>query len=610
MLGYHRKTWLATARSPLAALALLLLCAAVYLPGLFALPPVDRDECRFAQASRQMFEAHALPADQLNPRLHSGGWAVPYFTDTPRLNKPPLIYWLQVGSAWLFTLGQPLSDAIWMYRVPSVMSAMVTVLATWWFGKRWLDPRAAWLAAALLAVAPMIVWDANQARADQLLVACTTVAMGALGVLAVRGLRFAPASETQRTGTAGGWVWPLVFWFAVAAGVMAKGFVTPLVAGLAVVTLSAATRRWTWVLALRPWLGMVILPAAVVPWLYFVAQHQGGIGPFIQQAFGEFFVRAAAGSKEGHFAPPGTHLVLLAVLFWPGSLLTLLALGHAIRRAKGHALKPPTADTGWWTRLLTLIRTPWRGRPIELFLLAWIVPMWVLFELSMAKLPHYTMPMYPAVALLSARMVFRVTARAAKGEPVQPPALGRVLWCILPVVLGLAQITIGGLLLMLGIGLPSFALLELVLSFALLVLVPSAMLFSLGWWAVRSANRGRTVRAQLLSLALPPLMLPFLLVIARVLLPGWSSAEVAAQVGEPAYRDRPLALLVDRPSLRFGLRNRGEYITPEALQQWVYAHPGGLVVLPNGANVPAGLIPPPDSGMAWPGMLRVREVWP
>ena len=99
----------------------MLLCLAVYLPGLVSIAPVDRDECRFAQASRQMFEAAALPVAELDLRhdeqtrapvgLHAGGWAIPMYGTTPRLNKPPLVYWLQVASAWVFTGGSPLNDA-------------------------------------------------------------------------------------------------------------------------------------------------------------------------------------------------------------------------------------------------------------------------------------------------------------------------------------------------------------------------------------------------------------------------------------------------------------------------------------------------------------------
>ena len=46
-------------RSRMAGLALVFLCLTVYVPGLRSIPPVDRDEARFAQASRQMFESVA-----------------------------------------------------------------------------------------------------------------------------------------------------------------------------------------------------------------------------------------------------------------------------------------------------------------------------------------------------------------------------------------------------------------------------------------------------------------------------------------------------------------------------------------------------------------------
>src|SRR4051812_42978968 len=69
------------------SLLLVLLCLAVYLPGLRSIPPVDRDESRFAQASRQMLEGGVAGTP--------GAWVVPMVQNRPRLNKPPLIYWLQ-----------------------------------------------------------------------------------------------------------------------------------------------------------------------------------------------------------------------------------------------------------------------------------------------------------------------------------------------------------------------------------------------------------------------------------------------------------------------------------------------------------------------------------
>jgi 4-amino-4-deoxy-L-arabinose transferase-like glycosyltransferase len=43
-----------------------------------------------------------------------------------------------------------------------------------------------------------------------------------------------------------------------------------------------------------------------------------------------------------------------------------------------------------------------RRAPPTRFLLAWLVPAWALFELIPAKLPHFILPLYPAIAILIA----------------------------------------------------------------------------------------------------------------------------------------------------------------------------------------------------------------
>ena len=47
------------------------------------------------------------------------------------------------------------------------------------------------------------------------------------------------------------------------------------------------------------------------------------------------------------------------------------------------------------------------------FLLAWLVPCWIVFELVMTKLPHYVLPLYPAIAILIAGVLDRGGSRAA-----------------------------------------------------------------------------------------------------------------------------------------------------------------------------------------------------
>ncbi len=671
---------------------LLLLCTAVYLPGQTSLPPVDRDECRFAQASRQMFESVALSESQRDPRMHSGGLVVPMLVDVPRLNKPPLVYWLQSASAALFTWGKPLNDAIWMYRVPSALCAIVAVFATWRLGLKMFDARAALLAAMLLAAAPMVVWDAHQARADQLLLACTTVCMGALwGVWKARGQGRGPRAEGPKTGQDDsaecgpvpmcdvalsrpstraqspvskgrrGDPSAFLFWLALGAGIMAKGPVTPLVAGLAILWLSITARSWRWVGSLRPVLGAFIVLACVAPWVWAVAQRQGGLGPYATLVWNEFFARGLRGSKEGHFAPPGTHTVLLAALFWPGSLLTLAGFIAAWKRARGvtnrdregaainaqaadalsaherGASNAPPLRSGFiaaWKRargvtnrdregaainaqavdalsaheraastappsrsgFVAWLREPWHGRDAEMFLVAWIVPMWVVFELSMAKLPHYTMPMYPAIALVSARMVMRAGAptramlRGAEG-------LGVAVWTAIgATVIGL--LAFSHFSMRLGGGLDrNQPLVNVATDLSLVIALILSALFLAK--AASRALRGRVIASQLLGVAAAALLagMAGMQVLPR-LVPGWMGRALCQVMREhnPAWQ-RPMASVYVEESMVFGTRGKMVAVGSGEVAGWSERNPTGLVVVRRGS----GDAPPPPWRALPPG---------
>jgi 4-amino-4-deoxy-L-arabinose transferase-like glycosyltransferase len=86
-----------------------------FLPGFFSIPPIDRDEARFAQATKQMVE--------------SGDYIDIRFQDEVRYKKPVGIYWLQSGvvkAARALGFEQALTT-IWLYRcrrcsAPSALS--------------------------------------------------------------------------------------------------------------------------------------------------------------------------------------------------------------------------------------------------------------------------------------------------------------------------------------------------------------------------------------------------------------------------------------------------------------------------------------------------------
>ena len=147
----------------LACMALLL-----FLPGFFNLPPMDRDEPRFAQASKQMLE--------------TGDYVAIRFQDEARNKKPVGIYWLQAGAVALGeAVGIPEARGkIWLYRLPSLLGALGAVLLTYWAALPFVSRRNALIAAMLMATTALLGVEARLAKTDAVVTATVVAAMGAL----------------------------------------------------------------------------------------------------------------------------------------------------------------------------------------------------------------------------------------------------------------------------------------------------------------------------------------------------------------------------------------------------------------------------------------------
>lgn len=333
---------------------LVLICLALYLPGMASLSPFDRDESRFMQATRQMLETGDVIAIR--------------FQGEARNKKPVGIYWLQAASVAL--LSDAASTARWPYRIPSLLGALAAVLATFVAGAALFDRRVAFLGAAMLASSLLLIVEAHLAKTDACLLGATTIALAALAriYMADRG---APAVGR---GTA------LAFWAAIGAGILLKGPITPMVAGLTIAALAWIDRDRRWLRRLSPLIGVPLMLAIVLPWVVAIAVTTGG--QFFADAVGGDLVPKLLGGQESHGAPPGFYLLLVAITFWPASLFLLPAVVHA------------------WSN---------RRTPAILFALAWLVPTWLVFELVPTKLPHYVLPTYPALALIAAAAVMSGT---------------------------------------------------------------------------------------------------------------------------------------------------------------------------------------------------------
>lgn len=368
--------WLRFFSNPvLAPLILTLVALAMFLPGLSVVPPLDRDEPRFAQASKQMLES----GDYIDIRNQ----------EVARHKKPVGIYWLQTAAVKL--TGYDASAPIWVYRLPSLIGAVLAVLLTFWVARAFTSPPVAFIAALLVAYAIVVGVEARLAKADAVLLASIIAAQGALARC------WLSARVKQPFGLV------FVFWTAIAVGVLVKGPVGVMVVGLTILTLVVFTRRARWLLSMRPVIGTLYALALILPW--FVAIGYVTDGAFYAEAIGRDMLGKVGQGQESHGAPPGTHLAAMLATFWPLSALAIVAFGPVFRDRRTAAVQ---------------------------FCLAWAVPSWIVFELVATKLPHYTMPLLPALAILTAYGL----SRAAELPPRRVAIwIAAVLLALVPAVL-------------------------------------------------------------------------------------------------------------------------------------------------------------------------------
>jgi len=441
------------------AVAFLILCALVlFLPGFFNIPPIDRDEARFAQATKQMVE--------------TGDFVDIRFQDEVRYKKPVGVYWLQAAAVETASaMGLPRAPVrIWLYRVPSLIGAMGAVLLTYWAALPFVTRRGAIFAGLMLCSSVLLGAEARLAKTDAMLLLTVVAAMGALGRVYLSWQR---GEDPVRPP----WSSPAIFWTALAAGILLKGPLILMFVVLTIGSLAILDRSAVWFWRLRPVWGLIWMLVLVLPW--FVAIFWRAGDTFFADSLGGDML-SKLGAQESHGAPPGVYLLLFWATFWPGAPLAGMA-APAVWRA--------------------------RREPGAQYLLAWLVPSWIVFELVLTKLPHYVLPLYPAIAILTVgALERRVLSRSWLRS-------GAAWWFVVPAVASVIAI-VGAIMLTRQ---PVF----LAWPF-----VAAALIFGLfAWWLYDDNHAERSllnavVAAMFLAIAIYGVVVP-------ALTPVFPSAEIA-----------------------------------------------------------------------------------
>lgn len=363
------------------ALLLIIICFVSFVPGIASIPPLDRDESRYIQATHQMAE--------------TGDYVDIRFQDASRYKKPVGIYWLQ--SAALKLTGYNDHAPAWVYRLVSVLGATIAVLGTAALGSLLFGQSAGLMAGLALAAIVMLGFEARVAKTDATMLATVVIAQGALASIWM----------ASRNKTVEKWAPALVFWIATAIGVLIKGPITPFVSLLTMASLSIFNREWRWMQRLKPLSGLIILLLIVLPWLILITIKSGGT--FFNESVNRDLLSKVGDAQESHGAPPGYFALIFVVFIWPFGVLAIRGGLQALGRL--------------------------REDPRLAFLVAWYIPYWLVTEMIPTKLPHYILPAYPALLLM---MAWAIETGIAAG-----PYRGRwQIWVERLTLLGLAAATL------------------------------------------------------------------------------------------------------------------------------------------------------------------------
>lgn len=328
----------------LAGLAGLVLSIRLDEPGWFD------NEGRFAEVAREM--------------IVTGDWITPHVNFFPLLTKPPLTQWL---AALVYQVTGP---SEWARLVP-ILCAAGAIFLTCRLGTRLYGGRTGLVAGLMLATTMGFVLEARTLRPDCLVILTVTAAIWCWHV-AETG---APARRIR---------WLTGMYVALGVGMLAKGFVAPLLVAVPIGVATLRDHGLRGVVRLRPFFGLVVIAAVMLPWHVAAAVANPG---FAWDYVVNQHLLFALDRKEPRDSSGDT-----LAFFWQAFVCRaspwVLFAPFALREALD-----PSAEAG--------------ARRGTMLVATWALGIVGLFSLTPSRLEHYSLPALPAVALLAARALQR-----------------------------------------------------------------------------------------------------------------------------------------------------------------------------------------------------------
>ena len=316
-------------------------------------PPLDRDESRYIQATVQMLETK----DFVNIN----------FLESPRLKKPPGIYWLQaisaVGIKNIFFLD---SVPIWAFRIPSAIGASVSIWVTFLLGQFLFGRAQGLIAALLLMSSPIVIMESHIAKTDSVLLALFLCALYILVKIVFYEDKKLPKPSD---------ITVFAFWIIMSFTFLIKGPIALVILLLTIISYKVLKEPINFK-DLKPIMGIILFMLIILPW--FILIKSGNNNDVLFNSIKKDMVLKLLSVQESHGAPPGSYLLSSILTAWPIALFIIPSALWCFKNKDNKSVK---------------------------FLLCSLIPSWLFFEIIPTKLLHYVLPLLPSFAILTAAMI-------------------------------------------------------------------------------------------------------------------------------------------------------------------------------------------------------------
>jgi 4-amino-4-deoxy-L-arabinose transferase-like glycosyltransferase len=349
-------------KRPLFTLDILLLlagCFILFFLKLGSYPLFDLDEPRYAETAREMLER--------------GNWITPYFNYEVRFEKPVFFYWLIALAYQWFGLSE------FSARFFSAVSASAIVGMVYAFGRHFISRQYGLYAALIVSTSILMIGIARMSITDMTLACFMTGTTLCLFLAAHQNLK-----------------WWLAAGIVAGLGILTKGPVALILPG-AIFTLYTLIIGQFRRCLLNCWLPLALLIALLIagPWYIAIYQENGPV--FLESQLLNNFTRYSD-VVSGHHQPPYFYTLVLIVGFLPWTLYLPAALRQLWKDFRSNHRQ--------WTAQLNFHYL------ISVYSAVWVLFIFIFFSLGSTKLLTYILPLFPALALLTATTWDRFSAES------------------------------------------------------------------------------------------------------------------------------------------------------------------------------------------------------